>query len=252
MIIFQTHFRSAVLDPTAPAPPGLRDAQGNPAGKRFDVYRNNVTVALMDALRTAFPVLQKLIGDQNFDALAGLFVRAHPPSSPLMMHYGAAMPAFLEGFAPLSHIGYLADVARLELALRRSYHAADPPRFDPARLGALAPDMLMGATLTLAAPVELIPSRWPLVDIWRFNRVEGAEKPRDMAQAALITRPGFDPAPHALTAGEADWLTQILSGATLAGAQDAASATDPDFDLTPLLGLLIRDNAIADLITPKE
>ena len=248
----QDKFRAALLDPQAPPPSGLHDAHGRPAVKRFDVYRNNVTVALIEALRAAFPVLGKLIGAQNFDHLAQQFVRAHPPDTPLMMHYGAALPAYLEAFAPLAHIAYLPDVARLELALRRSYHAADPPAFDPAYLGTLSPDALMAATLTLAAPVEIILSPWPLFDIWRFNTEVDAPKPRALAQPVLITRPAFDPEPHALTAPQADWITKIMSGATLGQAQDAASTVDPQFDLTPLLSLLIQSNAIADVKTAKE
>ena len=241
-----------MLDPDAAVPEGLHDAQGNPAAKRFDVYRNNVTVALIEALHSAFPVLVKLLGEQNFDQLARLFVRAHPPSSPLMMHYGEALPGFLDDFAPLAHIGYLSDVARLELAMRQSYHAADPPTFDPARLGSVSPEVLMASTLSLAAPVRFVPSPWPLVDIWRFNTVEGADKPRATPQSALITRAAFDPEPHALDPAQAAWLTQVKSGATLAHAQDAACATDPGFDLTGVLSLLIQHNAIADFTTPKE
>ncbi|WP_299729931.1 DNA-binding domain-containing protein [uncultured Tateyamaria sp.] len=252
MTKLHSQFRAALLDPEAPTPTGLRDGQGRPAAKRFDVYRNNVTVALIEALRTAFPVLHKLLGTQNFDQLARLFVRAHPPETPLMMHYGGAMPAFLEGFAPLSHIAYLPDVSRLELALRRSYHAADAPAFDPARLGVVTTDVLMASTLTLAPAVELVRSPWPLVEIWRYNTAKGADKPRSVPQSALITRTEFDPVPHALDAAQVAWITQIRAGATLAAAQDAASAHDPDFDLTPLLSLLIQTNAIADLTTPKE
>lgn len=248
----QSQFRAALLDPNAPSPDGLHDAQGHRAGKRFDVYRNNVTVALIEALQTGFPVVQKLLGTQNFDQLAQVFVRAHPPQSPLIMHYGAALPAFLDGFAPLAHIGYLSDVARLELALRRSYHAADPAAFDPSQLGASAPEVLMASTLTIAAPVELIPSRWPLVDIWHFNTVEGADKPRATPQSALITRAEFDPEPHAVGEAEAAWLAQIMSGATLAQAQETASKTDPNFDLTTVLSLLLQHNAIAGFTTPKE
>lgn len=248
----QSQFRAALLDPEAPTPAGLRDGDGRPAVKRFDVYRNNVTVALIKALRSAFPVLHKLLGTQSFDQLARLFARAHPPRTPLMMHYGAAMPAFLEGFAPLSHLAYLPDVARLELALRRSYHAADAPAFDSARLGAAAPETLMASTLILAPSVELVKSPWPLVDIWCFNTVEGAAKPRSIAQSALITRPAFDPEPHALSAAQAEWIAHVLSGATLGDAQVAATANSADFDLTPLLSLLFQTNAIADLATPKE
>jgi hypothetical protein len=41
----QTGFATALLDPARPAPEGLVNPFGGPAGKRFDVYRNNVAVS---------------------------------------------------------------------------------------------------------------------------------------------------------------------------------------------------------------
>ncbi|WP_299282663.1 DNA-binding domain-containing protein [uncultured Tateyamaria sp.] len=248
----QTQFRTALLDPTLPVPVGLTDGAGQPTTKRFAVYRNNVTVALTEALKTAFPVLVSLLGRDSFDQLARLFVRTHPPTSPLMMHYGAHMPAFLSDFPPLSHIKYLSDVARLELALRQSYHAADMDPFDASRLGRLDADRIMASTLTLAPATILIPSVWPLFDIWRYNTQSGAPKPRAMAQPVLITRAEFDPEPHPLTPAQAAWLTKIMDGATLVAAQDSAMAVDPGFDLSALLTLLIQNNAIANFTTPKD
>ncbi|MEM8653809.1 MAG: DNA-binding domain-containing protein [Pseudomonadota bacterium] len=252
MAATQSEFRAALLDPERAVPTGLTDGLGQPTTRRFDVYRNNVTVALMDALRTGFPVLCKLLGDQNFDQLARLFARAHPPASPVMMEYGSALPDFLEAFEPLAHIGYLADVARLELALRRAYHAADAPTLDAAQLGTLAPETLMRTQLHLAPAVQLLASKWPILDIWRYNTVAGAEKPRGVAQSVLVTRAAFDPAPHDVTKAQFAWLTAINAGAPLEDAVDSATAHDPDFDLGPVLTLLMQHNALTDLTLPKE
>ena len=49
-------------------------------------------------------------------AMAREFVRAHPPSSPLLFLYGQEFPAFMETFEPARSIPYLADVARIERA----------------------------------------------------------------------------------------------------------------------------------------
>ena len=251
MTVTQPQFRAAIFDAAQPVPDGLLDGLGQPAGRRFNVYRNNVAVSLTEAMHTAFPVITKLLGPSNMDGLAGLFLRAHPPASPLMMHYGQPMPQFLADFAPLQHLGYLPDVARLELALRASYHAADTPAFDPAELGQVTPEVLMQSRLRLAPSLRLLQSPWPLHDLWAFNTQSGAEKPRAIAQDVLITRPEFDPAPHALTKAQGAWIAAILADQTIGTAQEAAQALAPDFDLTPLLTLLISNNALAALLPPR-
>ncbi|MEQ8897351.1 MAG: DNA-binding domain-containing protein [Roseovarius sp.] len=246
MTVPQTTFRAALLDSTRPVPDGLSDGQGRPAGRRFAVYRNNVAASLTDALATSFPAIAKLIGDENFRKLAGTFLRQHPPRNPMMMTYGADFPAFLETFAPLQHLGYLPDVARLEQARRTAYHAADATPADPAILQTLDPDTLAGTRFTLAPATQLIRSGWPIHAIWAFNMQDGP-KPQPGPQTVLITRPEFDPQMTPVTPGTAAFITALQTGATLSGATDTATTTDPEFDLTPALSLLLGTQAITDI-----
>jgi len=244
----QTLFRTALLDASHPVPAGLSDGRNHPAGRRFSVYRNNVAHSLTEALHTGFPVIAKLLGPQSFDGIAGLYLRAHPPGSPLMMHFGQEFPDFLTGFEPLKHLGFLGDVARLELALRASYHAADSVAIDPAQLQTVPTDALMRALLVLAPSVRLIRSDWPVFDIWRYNTESGAPKPQAMAQDVLITRPEFDPAPHLLPAGGAAWIEALLHRHDFETAHDLALQSHSGFDLAAALGLLISGGAITKLI----
>lgn len=243
----QTIFRAALLDGAHPVPEGLSDGQNRPAGRRFSVYRNNIVVSLTEALNAGFPVITKLLGQQNFDGIAGFYLRSHPPKSPLMMHYGQDFPDFLSGFKPLQHLGYLPDVARLELALRRSYHAADSIAVDPQSLQEMAPDDLIQAVFTLAPALHLVRSEWPIFDLWRYNSRPGAPKPRAVAQDVVITRAEFDPEPHPLSAGGAGWINALMQRHSFGAAHDAAIRANPDFDLAPTLGLLISGNAITEI-----
>lgn len=233
-------FHAALLDPDSPAPPGLTDPEGRPAGRRFDVYRNNVTVSLTEALRQSFPVVRKLVGEEFFTAMAREHARRFPPHSPLLMFYGKDMPDFLAAFAPVSHLGYLPDVARLELALRQSYHAEDAVPLSADALQALPSGDFLATRLRLAPALRLIRSDWPILAIWRAN-TEGAAPPgARVAEDVLILRPEFDPAPHLLSRGGAEFVAALLRDETVAAALDKA----PDLDLTAILTLLLAGNAI--------
>ncbi len=247
MIVDQDMFRAAMLDAGCPAPEGLEDGQGRPAGRRFNVYRNNVAVSLTEAMRTGFPVITKLLGQQNMEGLSGLFLRAHPPSSPLMMHYGEAFPAFLESMSQLAHLPYLADVARLELAMRRSYHAADAAPIAADALGQMSPETLMATRMTLAPAVQILCSAHPVHAIWAYNMTDGAPKPAPRGEDVLITRSEFDPQPHLLPDGAYTFLKALEDNQPLGVAHQAATDALPEFDLGATLGLMLGHGVITSL-----
>ncbi|ABG31490.1 DUF2063 domain-containing protein [Roseobacter denitrificans] len=250
MTVEQTQFRAALLDAQAAVPPGLSDGAGAPAGNRFSVYRNNVIVSLSEALTVAFPLLVKLLGAQGFGQLAGIYARQNPPQSPLMMHYGATLPAFLEGFEPLAHLGYLADCARLDIEMRKSYHAAEAANLNP-EVFQRDETALMQVQLRLKPSSRVLRSRWPLYDIWAFNMTEGAAKPRAIAQDVIITRPEFDPTPHLLAPGSADWLDALHAGEIFVAACEAAASSFQDFDLTTSLTQAITTQALTEYTTKE-
>lgn len=247
MSVDQTRFRTALLDAARAVPRGLHDGAGRPAGRRFSVYRNNVAASLTEALEETFPVIRKLIGTENFRAVSGVFLRAHPPKSPVLSQYGADFPGFLNGFPPLSHLRYLADVARLELALIRAYHAADSTPADPAILQSLPPEALAETRFALAPALDILRAPWPIHAIWRFNTAPGAPKPSTGGEDVLIIRPEFDPEPVRLAPGAAEFITGLSEGASLGTAHDRASKANPDFDLTACLSMLLSSNAITEI-----
>ena len=88
-LTYQSDFRAAVLDAQQPAPAYVQTPAAQPAPKRFGVYRNNVVVSLVEALRSGFPALIPLVGEEFFTALAREYAANHPPTSPVMLFYGA-------------------------------------------------------------------------------------------------------------------------------------------------------------------
>lgn len=247
MITDQSGFRTALLDPAGLRPEGLVDGFGRPAGRRFDVYRNNVAVSLMEALETAFPVLRKLLGDINFRILAGVFLREHPPSSPVMMFYGAEMPGFLRKFQPTACMGYLPDVARLELALRESYHAAEKEGIAPQELQKMAPEDLMSSKIDLSPALRLVRSEWPIHAIWKYNTAPNTPKPQMIPQDVLVLRPHLDPELHLLSLGGGTFVNALQDGQSFGDAHELALSETSEFDLAETLALLVGADAITKI-----
>ena len=232
-------FAAALLDPGRPVPVALRAPNGQSAGKRFAVYRNNVVVGLTEALEAAFPVVRKLVGEAFFAAMAGEFLRRHPPQSRIMMLYGAEFPGFLSRFPPVATLPYLPDVARLEQALRESYHAADADPVAPEVLAAIPEAAFLTSRLALAPALRLIRSPWPIHAIWHANTQGGAVQAG--AEDVLLLRPKFDASPIVLPKAAADFIAALLAGEVVA---TALSAGGPDLDLPAVLTLLLDGRAI--------
>ncbi|MXU66207.1 HvfC/BufC N-terminal domain-containing protein [Oceanomicrobium pacificus] len=243
----QTAFTAALLDPAQPVPDGIVNPDGSPARRRFDVYRNNVVAGLVEALQAAYPTVRRIVGEKFFDAMAAVYVRAHPPTDPLMILYGAELPAFLDGFPPAASLPYLPDVARLEYARRQAYHAPDAATIQPERLGAVPPEELDRAVLGLHPSLRIVASDHPVLSIWRFNNEEGAAKPEPGAEAVLICRPDLSLSMRAIPLDAPAFIADLQSGATLGAAAAAASTRDAGFDLGLHLGGLLSSNCLVSV-----
>ncbi len=234
-------FADALLNPQAAMPDGLIDPKGRPAPRRFDVYRNNVTVGLVRALEAGFPAVKALVGDDFFRAMAVEYARNNPPQSRIMMLYGDGFDHFIRSFAPAAALGYLADIATLEQAIRHSYHSADATPMAPAVLGEMTEEQFLSARLRFAPAVYLQSSPWPIHSIWHAALYQ-RETPKMVAQDILILRPSFDPEVHLLPRGAIDFLHAVQMGQTVETA--LVTAKDADFDLAAVLSILIAGGAL--------
>lgn len=226
-------------------PAGLTAADPSEVERRFAVYRNNVAVGLADALAARFPVIRQLVGDEFFAAMARVHCATDGPKSPVLAEWGAGFAAFLEGFPPLAAYPYLPDVARIEYARGRAFHAADAAPVDPARLVRADPDRLR---LWLHPSVILLHLSHPAVTIWARHQPGGAAlPPASGPETALILRDAAFAVPvHRLGPGDAALVAAMLQGQTLAEAAQIAQGIAPDHDPQPLLVALMQAGAIID------
>lgn len=255
-MIYQDAFAQALLDPAQPCPAGLITWNGSDPAKRFAIYRNNVVVSLIDALVSTFPVTRALVGEEFFYDMARRFALASPPSTPVLAHYGEALPAFIEQFPPAASIAYLADVARLERLRVHAYHAAETQSLSSAMISATliqAADKLPDWQVGCHPSAAVLQSRYAVVSLWEAHQGirEIATVDPCLPESALIIRVGFDVRLAQLNTGTAAFIEQLLRNANLGTAVEHAYQTAEDFDLPQALALLMRFNAIVSLQPPE-
>lgn len=230
----QAAFAAALGEPGRSAPDDVqRPVPGAAQTRRFDVYRNNVTVAAIDALGEIYPAVQTLVGEEFFRACARVYFDQSKPVSPLMHLYGADFGMFLDGFPPAQSLRYLGDVARLEYARLQAYHTADAAPITIADLAAVPADRADCVRLTVHPSVGLIRSPYPLVSLWGASSGLVAAETVDMdaAEDALVVRPEFAVETLALLPGGGAFLAAVMAGCTLGDAAARAAAEHPGFEL---------------------
>ncbi|EJC64111.1 hypothetical protein Rleg5DRAFT_0821 [Rhizobium leguminosarum bv. viciae WSM1455] len=236
----QRAFAAALLHPGQPLPQGITTARGVADPVRFAVYRNNVYVGLTTALSHRFPVTKRLVGSDFFAGMARAYAADHKPASPLIMHYGDDFPDFIAAFPPAACLGYLADVARIEVAWTEAYHAADRAPLDVAQLSAVPPEHIANMALVPHPSARLVLSDYPAGSIWSAHRGETVAPVTDWrAEAALVVRPAMHVEIRVLPSADAVFAARLLEGATLGEAAQTAFDAAPDFDFgSALIGLI--------------
>jgi hypothetical protein len=238
-------FASALLDPQRPTPFVVAGPNGKSAGRRYDVYRNNVTVSLIDALAAVYPAVQRITGVEFFRAMARFHVRATPPTSPLLSEYGRDFPAFIESYEHARSMPWLADVARIERAWLDAYHAADAEPLSAATLRAFPPERLAGAVFAAHPATRVTRSAFSVVTIFAANRNAAATGWIDAGtpEDALITRPDGDVVVRHLPEAGATFVQALMSGQPLGEAAARALQSAPSFDIAAAIAGIIEAGA---------
>jgi hypothetical protein len=249
----QARFAAALLAPGTPPPAGLYAWNRSDPATRFNVYRNNVVSSLVDSLAETFPVVQALVGEDFFRAMAGVFVRQHPPRSCLLTRYGSGFGDFINNFDPAKGVPYLADVARLEMARLESLHSADAPVLGPgaAAICAEAGDRIGELRLMPHPSLRWVTSGHAVVSIWSAHLELDDVDPRT-PESALVVRPQWEVAVVPCDPGTVEFVLCLQRGCDLAESAGTAAGIAPHFDLSSTLTLLLGQGALTSMHLPGE
>lgn len=213
---------------------------------RLQIYRNIIFNNLTAALRTAYPAVLKLVGEDFFAAAAARYIRGYPSTSGNLQDFGAAFADCLGSMPEARTLAYLADMARLEWARQQAYLAADAAPLEPGALAEVADDRQDNLCLALHPSARLLESSYPVLDIWGFCQQDTGERLRlsDAGQRILIWRMDTQIAMRALSAAQYAFVDSLMKQATLSNAQARASGLGSDFDVGACLRWLFSERLI--------
>lgn len=219
-------------------------------------YRGNIQGNCAQALRSAYPIVGKIVGEEFFAATAREYFRAHPSVSADLNQYGEHLPEFLEGFPHTADLPYLPDVARMEWLAHRAYYSQDAVPFIGASLAGTLPERHHLLRPRLAPACALLESAWPLGRIWAIHQddYDGAFEVdlRSGPDRILVERPDWRARVRSLSRGDFRFLHASARGGTLGEALEAALGDDPQFDPSAALARWISAGVITNLDTENR
>ncbi len=227
------------------------DGDGGHDAAGLAAYRANAGAAAERALAAACPTVQELVGDEAFAAIARALWQAQPPVCGDLAQWGGALPDWLAAEPALANEPYLADMARVELALHRAETAVDAP-FDPACLSRLAEHDPAALRLHLAPGAALLMSAHPVVTIWAAHRSDVDDRfapvraafAAGRGETAFVWRCGWRGEVVAVADDQISFFAALLGRATLGDALDAA----PGLDFEAWLLQALRLQWLADVV----
>ena len=224
----------------------INETEGLSSIDHFNIYKGSITASLNRALREIYPVCNRLTGDDFFNAMGKEFMRVSPSHSADLANYGENFPEFLTDFKHVADLPYLPDVARLEWAWHRAFHAADETSLDTEQLAGVQENDRGQIVFELSLSASLISSEYPIHHIWQVNQDDHPENQtvnlNEGGVDLLVWRKGYDMHIDALDAGECSLLKDIQQQRSFSNLCDK----ETDHKIDALLSHCVQHGWITD------
>lgn len=222
--------------------------------ERFQLYRLTIAGILGKALESVYPVCTRLVGTRCFDGLARHYLRDAPSQSGDLHELGETFADFLAATPLVAELPYLPEVARLEWAYHRVFHAADSPALDTQRLSEIDPAHCGALVFKLAPACGLLEASYPIHLIWAANQPDqdGSLSITQTATHLLIQRRANRIELLPLSRDEYMFLHSLQTGQPLATAVAAALAADDQFNPNDTLLRHVARATLIDFVPPPE
>jgi hypothetical protein len=241
----------------APGGEGLGITErGIEAPLRLGIYANTARVNFVESMRSSFPAVRRLVGDEYFRQCALQFREMYPSRSGDLQQTGVGFSDYLAGIHAGSEFVYLSDVARLEWCWQEALTAAEHAPFRLDKLAALDASAYEDVRFLIHPSLRLFSSEYPCRRIWEANLNEAVDFApidlRDGADRLVIVRFLGQLRIHEISVGEFNFLRAVQAGGKLGIAVERALEVDAAFDAGAALRRCIEHGAIVDCVQEKQ
>jgi hypothetical protein len=212
------------------------DGAGLEPSARLRIYEHAIAATLLAALRTSYPGVLALVGEDFFDTLAARYRRQHPSTSGNLQHFGGALADFLADMSEASKLRYLPDVARLEWCRQLTALAADATTVDASRCAEVAVAAPERLRMRLHPSVYLLRSSHAVLSLWQWCHSPSDAAPRvEVGEQVMLWRDGGEVAMAALEPATFRCIEMLAGGHDVATSWAGAREVDNTFDLESCL-----------------
>ena len=181
----QRAFKHAVMQ-YQPGAENLPAIHGYLSG-RIEIYGEAYKARLLEALKTNFPALHRVLGDDAFRELAHRFIDESPSAYRSIRWFGRELEAFASGDKTLLPHPALLDLLKMDWALGIAFDAADAVPVTESDLQHVAPQDWATLGFAFHPSLTLLKLDWAVEPIWRaVIKDENSETPEPMADSHYL------------------------------------------------------------------
>lgn len=153
-----------------------------PVATRLGIYGDGYVSRLVEALEANFPILSRLLGEDDFHALGTAYVRSHDSPFFSIRYYGDGLARFLATDPAYAGAPVLAELARWEWAMTEVFDAADAAPIGTDALAQVAPESWGELSFDWHPSVGRLTLAWNAPQIWKA--VSDEAEPPEVAFSA--------------------------------------------------------------------
>ncbi|MCO7609566.1 DNA-binding domain-containing protein [Pseudomonas chlororaphis] len=182
---WQRAFESYLLGEQAQARAALQESLiGGPTldvETGLAIYHNAYLARLQEVMGSDFPAIWHWLGDAEFQALTGAYIRQYPSRHFSLRWLGQGFAEFIQGHLVPEQGAPLAELARLEWAFTLAFDAAEAQVLTVAAMAGLEAEQWPLLQLRLAPCVQWLDCRYNSLAQWRAVKEQG-----DFPDSALL------------------------------------------------------------------